>query len=317
MLRRVYPDYPEYAALTALARSAWLQLESDTGITMFLPTGGLLIGSHDSAAIAAARAAAGTAPHHLMSASQLRRTYRPLSFADDALGFLDEDAGLLLAEHCLRALQQRAVELGSELQFGARIDLRGLLPHWKTEHSVEVGDVRYAADIIVLSLGPWLQESVRGTGWPKVSVERTVSHWLNPGGLISILRPARMPFLTWADPRGEFCMLPALARGVKVKFHHSGERANPDPGPRQATETERTTAQARLAELSGLHLDHSADAASMYTNTRDGRFIVDWHPTVSDVVVASACSGHGFKFAPCVATWTAEVIEGASPTSAA
>ena len=35
----------------------------------------------------------------------------------------------------------------------------------------------------------------------------------------------------------------------------------------------------------------------MYTNTPDGHFLVDQHPEAPRVLLASACSGHGFKFA--------------------
>ncbi|HUE45466.1 MAG TPA: N-methyl-L-tryptophan oxidase, partial [Aestuariivirgaceae bacterium] len=34
----------------------------------------------------------------------------------------------------------------------------------------------------------------------------------------------------------------------------------------------------------------------MYTNTPDYNFILDLHPADDRVVIASPCSGHGFKF---------------------
>ena len=38
----------------------------------------------------------------------------------------------------------------------------------------------------------------------------------------------------------------------------------------------------------------------LYTNTPDFHFVIDVHPTVPGVAFASACSGHGFKFAPVI-----------------
>jgi sarcosine oxidase len=35
----------------------------------------------------------------------------------------------------------------------------------------------------------------------------------------------------------------------------------------------------------------------MYTNTPDNDFIIDCHPGNKNVIIASPCSGHGFKFA--------------------
>jgi glycine/D-amino acid oxidase-like deaminating enzyme len=38
----------------------------------------------------------------------------------------------------------------------------------------------------------------------------------------------------------------------------------------------------------------------MYTNTSDGHFLLDFHHRHPQVIVASPCSGHGFKFASAI-----------------
>ena len=38
----------------------------------------------------------------------------------------------------------------------------------------------------------------------------------------------------------------------------------------------------------------------LYTVTPDGDFLIDRLPGVPQVIVASPCSGHGFKFAPAI-----------------
>ena len=38
----------------------------------------------------------------------------------------------------------------------------------------------------------------------------------------------------------------------------------------------------------------------LYTMTPDGDFLIDRLPGAENVVVASPCSGHGFKFAPVI-----------------
>jgi len=49
-------------------------------------------------------------------------------------------------------------------------------------------------------------------------------------------------------------------------------------------------------------------ATCMYTNTPDGHFVIDFSPTDPRVVVVSACSGHGFKFAPIVGDIAADLV---------
>jgi sarcosine oxidase len=51
----------------------------------------------------------------------------------------------------------------------------------------------------------------------------------------------------------------------------------------------------------------------MYTNTHDANFIVDRLADAPNVVVASACSGHGFKFSSVIGEILADlVLDGAS-----
>ncbi|WP_367127771.1 FAD-dependent oxidoreductase [Saccharothrix sp. HUAS TT1] len=291
MLRRAYPSHPDYGPLTGPARVAWLRLQESTGVPLFLTTGGLLVDRPGGPALRAAVEAAERdgVPHRVLEPEELRRRFHPLRFGD-VRGFLDEEAGVLLAEACVLALQHEAVRAGAELRFGRPVDLTDLLPRWADRHAV--GDVR--ADVLVLALGAWHGAA---DAWPPLAVERTVSFWLDPGG--HDLGPGRVPFVEWADEAGEFCLLPALPGGVKVKFHHTGEPAGPPPRPVSGAEV--AAAVARLREVAGLDLRPRAATASCYANTPDGRFVVAPHPTAPDVVVVSACSGHGFKFAPVLA----------------
>jgi sarcosine oxidase len=46
----------------------------------------------------------------------------------------------------------------------------------------------------------------------------------------------------------------------------------------------------------------------LYTNTPDDEFVIDRHPAAPGVAFASACSGHGFKFAPVVGEILADLV---------
>jgi sarcosine oxidase len=49
-------------------------------------------------------------------------------------------------------------------------------------------------------------------------------------------------------------------------------------------------------------------AVCLYTNTPDESFIIDTHPESPHIVVVSACSGHGFKFAPVMGDIVADLL---------
>ena len=50
----------------------------------------------------------------------------------------------------------------------------------------------------------------------------------------------------------------------------------------------------------------------LYTNTPDGEFLLD---RLGPIVIGSACSGHGFKFAPLIGKILADLATGATPSA--
>ena len=51
----------------------------------------------------------------------------------------------------------------------------------------------------------------------------------------------------------------------------------------------------------------------LFTNSPDHDFIIDFHPRHPNVLISSACSGHGFKFASAVGEIQADLVTGERP----
>ena len=60
--------------------------------------------------------------------------------------------------------------------------------------------------------------------------------------------------------------------------------------------------------LRGVRPGALRSTACMYTVTPDAGFVVDWLPGDARVLVASACSGHGFKHSAGVGELLAEMV---------
>jgi sarcosine oxidase len=54
-------------------------------------------------------------------------------------------------------------------------------------------------------------------------------------------------------------------------------------------------------------------AVRLYTNTPDEHFLLDYHPAHRQVLIASPCSGHGFKFSPVIGELAAGMLQDQSP----
>ena len=86
--------------------------------------------------------------------------------------------------------------------------------------------------------------------------------------------------------------------------------SSPDAVKRTVDEDEiepvRNALRAILPELAEAVATESS--VCLFTNTPDHDFIVDFHPAHPNVLISSACSGHGFKFASVIGEIQADLI---------
>lgn len=92
---------------------------------------------------------------------------------------------------------------------------------------------------------------------------------------------------------------------------HDGETSDhPDGVRRTIDESEavslRNALRPVLPELAEATIRESG--VCIFTNTPDHDFIVDFHPGYPQVLVSSACSGHGFKFASALGEVHADLL---------
>lgn len=171
---------------------------------------------------------------------------------------------------------------------------------------------RLVADRIVVAAGAWtprllpeLADRIRAVGQP-------VFH-LRPADPTAWTPPHFLPFAADIATTGWYGF-PAHGGVVKIANHGEGAPTDPD-GPREIDAGWETRLRAWLAS----HLPDLADAPivgrrlCLYSDSFDGDFWVCPHPDRPRVVVASGGSGHGFKFAPALGVWIADVVEGQPP----
>ena len=188
-------------------------------------------------------------------------------------------------------------------------------------HSVvrDGGGVRIAtsqgeidARIAVITAGPWLK-----TLMPELPVAlrvtREVMAWFTPLDPAPFARD-HFPVFLLDSPHGMHYGFPLTTRGtLKVaKHHHRDETADPDDVRREVTATDEAQIRPVLADHLPLANGPLAAAKTcLYTVTPDHHFIIDRLPGAPQIIVASPCSGHGFKFAPVIGEILADLaLEG-------
>ncbi len=215
-------------------------------------------------------------------------------------------AGMLAPEQCIAAHLALARDHGGELRF----DEPAL--RWEPDGAgVRVFTARgeYRARHLVISAGAWVNSLLPGLNLP-FQVERQTLFWFEPRGDSADFEPERCPIHLWQfDGSRFFYGFPFLGDGVKVAFHHAGERTTPDTVGREVSPDEVESMRAVVRRFLP-DADGSLRSASvcLYTNTPDEHFWIDAHPTCPQVLIASPCSGHGFKFSSVIGEIVADLV---------
>ncbi len=278
----------------------WEELERESGQVLMITTGGLMVGERDGVLVSGALRSAveHRLPYEEIDAREMRRRF-PCFIPDERMvGIWEPRAGVLFPERCIAAYLERARVSGAVIHTHEPVE------RWCPDGQgvrVETSRGSYRAEQLILSAGAWCPGLLLDLG-STLAVERMVLLWFEPIGNPDLFDPGRCPISIWEYAKDRFFYgFPRLDDGIKLARHHEGEITTPDRIRRRVEEAEvdplRNLALRYMPEAAG-KLNRSA--VCMYTNTPDGHFIIDRHPEHRQVLIVSACSGHGFKFAPTI-----------------
>src|SRR6185436_10754696 len=246
--------------------------------------------------------------HEVLDAAEIHGRWPILEPAEDTVAVLEEQAGTIRIDRAIEAHLRVAERGGARLDFGRRlVDWR---PAAGGGFEVETADGRVdGAAHLVITTGPWIGEFVPDLRLP-LTVEREVPMWFRPTVEPSSVGADRLPVWVLRDADTFFYGVPYDTElGLKVSIHHWGTFVDPDTVDREVGEAEvdrvRAFMRRRMPAANGELVDAKV---CLYTNTPDETFIIDRHPAAPGVAYASACSGHGFKFAPVVGEILADLV---------
>jgi sarcosine oxidase len=250
-------------------------------------------------------------PHRLLSAAEVRRQFPMFAPADSMVAVWEPRAGILFPERAIKAQLELAARHGADLRLNARV------LEWEPRDGgvqVRTASDTWQAKQLLLAVGAWTHSLVTDLNLPLI-VERQVLCWFEPNSHADSFQPQRCPiFICEHAARRFFYGFPDLGDGVKVGVHHEGAQASPDLLDRdvkpQETEVTRAVLRGLLPDAAG---KLRSAVVCMYTNTPDEHFLFDYHPRCPQVLIASPCSGHGFKFSPVIGELAATLFCDGSP----
>jgi len=315
-IRIAHFEHPWLAPLATASWDRWLGLEREVGSPLLTRTGGLYGGPPASTIVAGARESADDhhVAHEVLDAAEIHGRWPILEPAEDTVAVLEEQAGTIRIDRAIEAHLRVAERGGARLDFGRRlVDWR---PAAGGGFEVETADGRVdGAAHLVITTGPWIGEFVPDLRLP-LTVEREVPMWFRPTVEPSSVGADRLPVWVLRDADTFFYGVPYDTElGLKVSIHHWGTFVDPDTVDREVGEAEvdrvRAFMRRRMPAANGKLV---AAKVCLYTNTPDETFVIDRHPAAPGVAYASACSGHGFKFAPVIGEILADLVTTGSTT---
>ena len=144
--------------------------------------------------------------------------------------------------------------------------------------------------------------------------------WFDIEGPVTPFLPKNFPVFIW-ELQGKrqgiygFPAIEGASGGLKVATEQYDATTTPEAVESRVTDAEiRTMHDEYVAPyISGLSSRCVKAATCLYTVTPDFGFVIDTLPNAERVIVASPCSGHGFKHSAAIGEALSElVIDGAS-----
>lgn len=315
----------EYSPLALRANLLWREIERETGTALFTQNGFAAIAGKQRAAkagnaeflevtIAAAKAAG--IEYELFSGKEFRARAPAFNTQDDDEVYFDRVGGFLRPEACVTAQLQLAARYGAELRMNETVlsfEDRG------SSVRVKTGAGDYAARNVILSVGPWLPELLDPALMPGMKVTRQIVCWfrVKETARFSDFQPGRFPVFVWQAPAPQISYgFPALGtreEGVKISTEQYDLAVTPEEVDRAVSPAEVAALYEEYVEPYFPGLDRACVRSDvcLYTSVPDSRFVIDRHPEHRNVLVASPCSGHGFKHSAAIGEALAAMACGA------
>jgi sarcosine oxidase len=309
IIRLAYAESPAYVPLLRRAFQLWRELGETVDERLLYTTGSIDAGRPGSGLFEGSLASCleHGLPHTVMSGAEVNRRYPGYRLPEDHPCLLQPDGGFVLPERSVVAHVTLAQAMGADLRAHEPMLGWEQLPGGGVR--VRTSRAEYEAGRLVLTPGAWLSDLVPVLR-PVVVPERQVLGWFQPRHP-EWFGPDAFPVGNLDFEEGRYYLLPVWrVPGLKVGlYHHLGEAGHPNLVRRKVSADDEAILRRCITRyfpdadgpVMALH-------TCLFTNTPDEHFIIDALPGAEEVLVVSACSGHGFKFVPVVGEIVADLV---------
>ena len=315
IFRFAYPD-ALYVQMAVEALALWRKLEEESATHLLNETGILLIGnradSFETQTYEALRSL--NLKAEMLSSEEVAARFP--QFNKEAIGFavFDPSGGVLYADKAVQVSINLACKFGVKVFENERISAIAR----KANHNLirsESGN-EWICEKVLIASGPWTRKLLPDFANLLTTTQQEVVYFEPVQNSAKLLNNGKAKFAM-----SEFPIFIEIDSGFYgFPIHHNGAmktgnhlRGKPiDPYTFDEKVGEEFIQRCReffartIPALADAHVVKSH--VCIYNNSPDEDFIIDWHPDIEGVLLATGFSGHGFKFGPLIGRIVAELL---------
>ena len=248
--------------------------------------------------------------HRVLNADEIAAEFPPFVLDGDELGYFEDEAGFLRPELAVSTQLRLAEKLGAAIRRNERV-LRVEKDGSGVKVTTDIGTC--SAGTAIISAGPWVSELINGVTANLFKVYRQVLYWFDVSAAYEQYALGAFPIFIWSFGRfaGDFVYgFPAIDGrdgGLKLASEEYETTTSPEQVDRSVTDEEAAKISRNYVsgKLAGIGERYVRSAVCLYTSTADSNFVIDW--VDDNVLLASPCSGHGFKHSAAIGETLAEL----------
>jgi len=295
----------EYVNLARRSHEIWKDLESQTGNQIYFPVGGVLMdsgiqpwGKHGAEGffdLTVSYAKQFEVRHEALNSSELKKRFSNFELPESGKAYFENEAGYLKPELAIETQLTLAKKNGAKTLANSPVLDIHKIPGGGVKLILEGKEI--SAGKVLLSAGGWIKDFLGENEKPEFKICRQVLHWVET----SSEDWKDYPVFMWgfgADPEDFIYGFPSLdGRTVKMATESFIETPHPGELNREVSLEEQTRFWEEKVEgkISGLKPNILKSTVCFYTVTEDAKFVIRPIPAMEEVLMVSACSGHGFK----------------------
>lgn len=320
--RKAIGEGAEYVPLTLRSYEIFREIEAETNADLLTITGGLIMSNPNGAAnlhgnngfieTTVTTAKKFGIEHQVLTTDEIAKQFPQFNLDGNENGYFESEMGFLRPENCVSAHLKLADKYGATINRNEKVVAIRTFPD-----SVEVFTDKgvYQAEKLIISAGAWVKDFVEKAQTDLFQIYRQVFYWFDVANNYEQFKLGNFPIFIWEYGRWEndfaygFPAIDGTNGGLKIATETYLETTNPDKVNRKVSQAEIDEVFEKYIEnrIVGISNKCVKTATCLYTVMPKAKFLIDHLPENERVIVASPCSGHGFKHSAAIGEILAEL----------